>query len=277
VFRRPAGERASRSIKAAGRATWLAIVLSAAVTGVASADDYVFGNDPIDYDGFKDGSKPARVTIDDNNVITITNPAGNAQSVMGWDIDFETTEGVRAVRPMEDCYIAETWNRSNGQSPSTFGCSGVVEPGATKSWAVTADGRINDGLGSFPGILVSWIDNDCAGAAARVFGATLDECHRERLGTPRVWARRINHSAITMRIRGAPPYWATRVYGAPSRAKLKTSRSGKTLATVGPSPSGYPRYGSGKVRAARTIKFVREAWIKPGERPILSPIARVIK
>src|SRR3954453_21943446 len=203
---RPARAYAAHSVKAVRRGACIALVLSAVVPTFAAADQYVYGSgDAIDYDGgFNDGTQPAKVTIE-NNVVTITNPAGNGQTIRSWDIDFETTAGVREVDPGAKCNIRETWNSDN--TPSTFGCFDLVRPGETKSWRVTADADLNESMGTFPGILVRWIDNDCVHEAARVFRATLDECDRDSLGTPRLRGRRLSPSKIRLQITGAPANW----------------------------------------------------------------------
>jgi hypothetical protein len=65
-----------------------------------------------------------------------------------------------------------------------------------------------------------------------------------------------------------------RVFGARSRASLRTARSGKTVAAFGAMPGGYP-YDVGRVTAGSSVKYIRAAWTKRGERPILGPIRRV--
>jgi hypothetical protein len=106
--------------------------------------------------------------------------------------------------------------------------------------------------------------------------AKLDDCDRQKLGVPAIGAQRAASTKLALTISGAPANWATRIFGASSRAGVKTATSGKTVTTLKPRPSGYPR-GSGTFKVASSIKFVRAAWTKKGETPILGPISPVMK
>jgi hypothetical protein len=249
--------------------------------------------------GMGGGTQPAKVSIE-NNVVTITNPADNGQSISAWSLllnDILVDDVPHAPLGRLSCYESDPPSPDNPPSwGTTVGCDEggkrlgaqqtfipAIGPGETARWPIPGldfDLNTDDWVNRF---MIVWIDNECAQAQgiraplAVAFAAALDECDRERLGTPRVMASRVNASKIVLMISGAPAGWATRLFGASSPRKLKTAGSGTTLSTIAPSPGGYPRLGNGTVKAGPAIKFVREAWTQAGERPIFSPVVRVTK
>jgi hypothetical protein len=109
----------------------------------------------------------------------------------------------------------------------------------------------------------------------RAHAAKLDECARDALGVPSLTETGAGGGKVGLMINGASAHWATRVFGGRSRRAVKAAGSGKTVAKIPPSSRHYPPFGKAIVTLPRSVKFLRAAWMKKGEKPILGPILAV--
>jgi hypothetical protein len=289
---------ATRAVSAAS----IGFVLAAIVPAVADAAR--IGPELQDQADNSPGTDPAVVLIE-GGVLSIRNPASNKQYISEWDANVETismdadplgqaqSQGVSCGSSPPQQSQTDYGDGSLGYigcgSPGDGTARGLIEPGGTQRFQINVNGNGGAGglsdedlAGQLSNFTVTWVDANCvnggsARLAARIFAAKLDECDREALGVPRLLASRIGGNKLALLIKGAPPGWSTRLFGADARRKLKNARSGKTLAKLKPVPGAYRRFGRGILKAGPKIKFVREAWTKKGERAILSPVVRVKK
>jgi hypothetical protein len=292
------------SFRRAGSAACLGLALAAIQPAIAVGAPFQGNQGAIDPGGNPvNGVTPANIDLT-GFVLTISNPASNSKAIAGFH-GYDTTDtvvgGVHPTDPgqfMTHCGAAVGGRYPQGDA---FGCvsddptfeGGLIHhherpilPGQTQSFMIEpwAEGRTT--ADEIPPVLkdinVVWADADCLKnevstprITAAVTAPKFDQCDREQFGVPQLWAKRVGSSRVRLTITGAPAGWATRLFGASSRGKLKTAKSGTTLATIKAVPTGYPQFGVGTVKAGRSIRFVREAWTLGRARPILSPIAAV--
>jgi hypothetical protein len=109
----------------------------------------------------------------------------------------------------------------------------------------------------------------------RARAAKLDECARDALGLPVLTESGAGGGKVGLILNGAQARWATRVFGGASRTALKTATSGETVTTIGATSKPYPPFLKGIFSLKPSVKFLRAAWTKKGEKPILGPILAV--
>jgi hypothetical protein len=105
--------------------------------------------------------------------------------------------------------------------------------------------------------------------------AKLDACARQALGVPTLTETGAGNGKVGLTINGASAHWATRVFGGHSRKAVRKASSGKTVAKIPPGPKHYPPFQNAILSLAPSVKFLRAAWTKKGEKPILGPILKV--